>query len=955
MINRLPGGMWRIHTVLMATVAFLVLSACSNITNSDPADISNPRTDPKTLTTEPSVALPGGYTGTGVVEIQSGSLSAPERIEDHFVPIGPVWDVTVDGLDHVDFGDDVAVLRFAYDPVSLSGAGVLEEFVVFVFNETDAGWERLKESGPVQEAGNHYIQAETTHFSSFVATAAVPSGSSVTPAPGMDDLFPDGIAGSGQAAFSLIDESFSYYIDRDYYLVPPGDGPGESAENGRTFSDLGLDGSVGISTYNGGSTEHPFAAHKHYTGANYIVFDAHINLDVYVMYDSRGGAGPEDTSQDAGWLESVGFEAIGDGGGNPYFVETTDPVGLYRVYRRSYLAGETVTLHGNWNDGGDPQGSTDPQIQTNYWVVLKPQGSTDSDTGNVVSQAIPLNDVMLPDGPIALDWAADWQGRSISVSFGPPDATNTSVTWSSDDDFVVRVSSISPHDTATLIPVAEGAATITVTAAEGGLSDSVVVQVPPPPDADGDGVPDMHEDAAGDVDGDGVPGYLDTDDDGDGVLTANEDFDVPGLPLYNDTDADGLPNFLDMDDDGDGIATRFEDLNANGDPRDDDFDSDGIPDYLDFDSPSLPVIALAAEDGQSGDLFGDAVATDGDYVAIGAPLGNASSTETGAVYVFRGHGVNHWDSGVKLVPPDGADNDRFGRAVDIHEDYLIVGASNKNSPTLHEGAAYVFRRTGANEWDSGVRLVDPSPRTQGFFGNSVAISGDYAVVGSWGPGSNNEGEIYVFRRTGANSWGSPFRITSPEATIRDWFGFRVAIDGDLLVATAVMAEGAYVFRRTGTNSWSSDGILEPPEAGVPAFGKDVSISGDYVVVGAGYSDGAAYVFHRSPTGDWDTGTKLPLPPDVSNNYFGDSVAISGDRIAVGADYPWNVQGSYPGAAYLFERTGLNSWDFDMVLPHPNKSFQDHLGDTVAVDGSRLIVGAYGARLGLGSAFAFELD
>jgi hypothetical protein len=168
--------MWRIHTVLMATVAFLVLSACSNITNSDPAASGDPATDPKSLTAQPTVAIPGGYTGAGVVEIQSGSLSAPERIEDHFVPIGPVWDVTVDGRDHVDFGDEVATLRFVY-------------------NEAEARWERLKESVPVQEAGNHYIQAETHHFSSFVATAVMADGNEQL------DLRPDpGAPGSRRVA-----------------------------------------------------------------------------------------------------------------------------------------------------------------------------------------------------------------------------------------------------------------------------------------------------------------------------------------------------------------------------------------------------------------------------------------------------------------------------------------------------------------------------------------------------------------------------------------------------------------------------------------------------------------------------------------------------------------------------------------------------------------------------------
>ncbi len=71
------------------------------------------------------------------------------------------------------------------------------------------------------------------------------------------------------------------------------------------------------------------------------------------------------------------------------------------------------------------------------------------------------------------------------------------------------------------------------------------------------------------------------DDDGDGVLTTDEDINGDGDPTNDDTDGDGIPNYLDTDDDGDGIETIDEDANGDGDPTNDDTDGDGIPDYLD--------------------------------------------------------------------------------------------------------------------------------------------------------------------------------------------------------------------------------------------------------------------------------------------------------------------------------------------------------------------------------------
>ncbi|WP_435625119.1 FKBP-type peptidyl-prolyl cis-trans isomerase [Flagellimonas sp.] len=81
-----------------------------------------------------------------------------------------------------------------------------------------------------------------------------------------------------------------------------------------------------------------------------------------------------------------------------------------------------------------------------------------------------------------------------------------------------------------------------------------------------------------------------TDHDGDGIPSIEEDLDGDGY-LYNDnTDSDSefppLANFQDGDDDGDGISTREEITDEDGNiirpfP---DSDNDGVPDYLDPDT-----------------------------------------------------------------------------------------------------------------------------------------------------------------------------------------------------------------------------------------------------------------------------------------------------------------------------------------------------------------------------------
>ncbi|WP_136480851.1 hypothetical protein [Cognatitamlana onchidii] len=85
---------------------------------------------------------------------------------------------------------------------------------------------------------------------------------------------------------------------------------------------------------------------------------------------------------------------------------------------------------------------------------------------------------------------------------------------------------------------------------------------------DNDGVPALLEDRNNngdleddDTDRDGIPDYIDADDDGDNILTKDENPDPNedgSLNGAQDTDGDGIPDYLDNDDDGDGVKTRDE-------------------------------------------------------------------------------------------------------------------------------------------------------------------------------------------------------------------------------------------------------------------------------------------------------------------------------------------------------------------------------------------------------------
>ena len=210
---------------------------------------------------------------------------------------------------------------------------------------------------------------------------------------------------------------------------------------------------------------------------------------------------------------------------------------------------------------------------------------------------------------------------------------------------------------------------------------------------------------------------------------------------------------------------------------------------------------ILASDGAVSDLFGQSVAISGDYAIVGALGDDDNGSASGSAYVFRRTGANTWDSGTKILAADGAENDYFGYSVAISGYYAIVGARFDDDNGSQSGSAYVFRRTGTNTWDSGTKILASDGAENDYFGISVAISGDYAIVGAYLDDDNGSGSgsAYVFRRTGTNTntWDSGTKVLASDGAADDWFGYSVAISGDYAIV------GAYRDDDNGSESGSA--------------------------------------------------------------------------------------------------------------------------------------------------------
>ena len=156
---------------------------------------------------------------------------------------------------------------------------------------------------------------------------------------------------------------------------------------------------------------------------------------------------------------------------------------------------------------------------------------------------------------------------------------------------------------------------------------------------------------------------------------------------------------------------------------------------------------------------------------------------------------------MKLVPQtitnsDRAAGDEFGRSVAISGDYAIIGAylededASGDNTRADAGSAYIFKRN-AGTWSLQQKIV-ASDRTAGdYFGWSVAISGDYAIVGAYDEdeddaGANtlsDAGSAYIFNRNGT-TWSQQQKIVASDRAAGDQFGWSVAISGDYAILGA---------------------------------------------------------------------------------------------------------------------------------------------------------------------------
>ena len=363
---------------------------------------------------------------------------------------------------------------------------------------------------------------------------------------------------------------------------------------------------------------------------------------------------------------------------------------------------------------------------------------------------------------------------------------------------------------------------------------------------------------------------------------------------------------------------------------------------------------LIASDGTDGDKFGSSVGVSENTAIVGA----TGYLGSGSAYIFTRSGES-WTEQTKLITSDGAKENWFGISVAISGDTAIVGAYKDNDNGEDSGSAYIFTRSGTG-WTQQAKLIASDGEQSDYFGYSVAINGGTAIVGAYGDNDNgeNSGSVYIFTRSGT-SWTQQAKLIASDGEQSDSFGHSVAISGNNTIVGARLDDdngkstgAAYIFTRSGTNWTEQTKLIASDGEQYDYFGHSVAINGDTALVGAsGHGFGAAYIFTYSGT-SWTEQSKLIASNGQEYDNFGRSVAINGDTALVGGYENFDYTPN-DGFAYIFTRTGTNWTEQTRLVA---SGVTNRFSTSIGISGSTAIVGAPGDNgLNSGAAYIYKLN
>jgi plastocyanin len=311
--------------------------------------------------------------------------------------------------------------------------------------------------------------------------------------------------------------------------------------------------------------------------------------------------------------------------------------------------------------------------------------------------------------------------------------------------------------------------------------------------------------------------------------------------------------------------------------------------------------------------FGTKVAISGNWAAASD---EGASSNAGDVTLYQKSSGTWSAVSFGNALPTRSSGSYFGSALALDSNFLIVGVKGDSS---NRGAAYIYN-TATGSWSSKLIPTFGSPGANNYFGSSVAIHGNRAIIGA--PNNGTGGAVYIFDYNGSN-WVESQRIVAADLAANDNFGASLALSGSRIAVGSLNASGkgaVYIFEKgLGNDSWQQSAKIQALETvASDNFGCSVALKGNSLLVGAKNNSfittnsGAAYLFEKKTAG-WSQVKILTQSSGASNDYLGASVAINHTYAAIGVSGS-DTYGTNAGETLLYKVKS------DQIALEHNQSF-----------------------------------
>ncbi|MFN6487575.1 LamG-like jellyroll fold domain-containing protein [Nostoc sp. DedQUE02] len=258
--------------------------------------------------------------------------------------------------------------------------------------------------------------------------------------------------------------------------------------------------------------------------------------------------------------------------------------------------------------------------------------------------------------------------------------------------------------------------------------------------------------------------------------------------------------------------------------------------------------------------FGKGIAINGNWAIIGASHAKSTTIEdAGAAYVFYLEN-DVWQQKQKLQPQDLGFNQCFGNVIAMTSEWAIIGGGDRytSASIKRPGGAYIYHLENG-VWQQKQKLYSPRPGINDLFGYSVAISGEYAFVGAVNTPLTNilgTGSVYIYKLI-EGVWQPQQLLQPSQPKYCAFFGATVAIANDIAIIGSTRADSSNI-KATGDahifklekGVWQLKEKLQPTDLHYESyFGFSTPTDREWIFTTAAWANtstakrvGAVYVF-----------------------------------------------------------------------------------------------------------------